>query len=466
MVYAGIDLGTGSIKAAAFQNNQLIFSFSLPLSTHYPAPGRCEQDPEEVYQIFLQVLRELLAKVPNTPITIGFSAAMHSICLLGPDGNLLTPALLWSDQRANVHADNLRNSPLAEKLYCETGTPIHPMSPLCKLLWIQSETTWLQDKKVRILGIKEYIWLRLTGFFEIDYSLASATGLFEIRNLQWHPDALTLTQTDRTQFPDPQPTTFSRTVTFESSTIRFVIGASDGCLANLGSNVGTDTAAITVGTSGALRISSTKPISKFPEMPFSYILDEQTWIVGAPINNGGLALDWASNILGIETEALIELAAKCSPGAHGVRFLPYLTGERAPWWRSTLQASFHNLDVTHTRNDLARSVLEGITLPFFLILKLFESEGHTIKKIHASGGLAKSATWLQLLADITGKNVYSYADTDASVIGAAMLAARTWGVNLILPSETKTCDPVPINHQYYNQKLLPDFLHIYNLIYK
>ncbi|MDN3585938.1 gluconokinase [Pedobacter aquatilis] len=467
----GIDIGTGSTKAVALNlNYEPISTSQHHYPTHSSKPGYSEQDPEVIWQAFLKCIADLKTELGAEPITIGLSSAMHSLILVNAEGLPLAPMLTWADNRSATIAERLLSSEIGLKLYAETGTPIHPMSPLCKIIWLKENAPALFAQTDKFISIKEYIWFKLFGEYVVDYSIASCTGLFDIDTLKWNNKALELCNISTANLSEPVSTSYSSSkITqihqhlLKSENLSFVIGASDGCLANLGSEaIFEGSAALTIGTSGALRVASTKPIVNKKAMTFNYILDRETFICGGPINNGGLALQWLmKNVFGKNelNEAdyihLFEEMEKTDIGSNGLIFLPYLTGERAPIWNSKASGVFIGLSNQHHQKHMARAVIEGICFSLNDVLTEMEANGANIQKIHASGGFVHSQTWMQILADVTGKEILLITEEDASAVGAAYLAAKTTGIVDYYPSKKKTFDminPNPANHIFYKQR--------------
>jgi gluconokinase len=157
---------------------------------------------------------------------------------------LLSNSITWGDIRASVWAERIKNEFDGEAIYRRTGTPIHPMSPLCKLMWMRHEKAEVFNRAARFVGIKEYVLFRLFGEWLVDYSIASATGMFNLEQLDWDEGALALLRVDAHQLPKPVPTTYQLqgldAAVAERLGLRtdtpFVIGANDGVLSNLGVN--------------------------------------------------------------------------------------------------------------------------------------------------------------------------------------------------------------------------------------
>jgi gluconokinase len=434
----GIDIGTGSTKAVAvdlkgnsFADAQQFYPFDAP------KPGYHEQDPKQIWQAFIESIKDVIAKTGSQPLAVSVSSAMHSFIAVDQNSNALAPMMTWADNRSAEIAVELRASEQGMSIYKATGTPIHSMSPLCKLIWLSENNTELFHKAYKFISIKEFIWYKLFSEFVIDYSIASSTGLFNITRFEWHKDALKLAGIASDVLSSPVPTDYTKTgssLDFLDKNTRFVIGASDGCLANLGS-MATEpgVAAMTIGTSGAVRVASSKPLPNTEAMTFSYILDKTIYICGGPINNGGVAMQWwVKNVAGPnptekDYEQIFSQAAEAPAGSNGLIFLPYLTGERAPIWDSESCGNFFGVRLQHTRADFSRAVLEGICFAMRDVLDAVQENSEPITQINISGGFTKSAIWVQTLADITGKKLAILQADDASAVGAAFIALNVIG---------------------------------------
>ena len=475
----GIDIGTGSTKAVAvdlkgnsFEVSQRHYGFSSP------KPGYHEQDPEQIWDAFTGCVKDIINKIIEQPMAVSLSSAMHSLIAVDEHCRPLAPMITWADNRSAEIAAALRNTETGMAIYKATGTPIHAMSPLCKLIWLRENNADLCQKAYKFISIKEYIWHKLFGEFSIDHSIASSTGLFDITALHWYDDALQLAGIHAGMLSDPVPTDYPQKYSgrgsldfIEEGTV-FMIGASDGCLANLGSMANKPgIAAITIGTSGAVRVASQKPLPNVEAMTFNYILDEKTFICGGPINNGGVAMQWwLKSISGNEEltdrayDDLFKQIALIPPGNNGLVFLPYLTGERAPIWDGESCGNFFGVKLQHRQADFSRAVLEGICYALKDVLDAVQQNSEPITQINISGGFTKSEVWVQTLADITGKNLAIVQADDASAVGAAFIALKHLGVMKEYPStahDLKLYKPNPGNSEAYIKRFA-----IYKQLYK
>ena len=190
--FIGIDIGTGSCKAVAVDiSGEPLHSAQVSYPTYAPEPTYSEQAPELIWQAFVKCVLRLIDQLKEKPAGVVLSSAMHSVIPVDEKGNPLMNMITWADNRSATVAKALRASALGEKIYSETGTPIHAMTPVCKIKWLNENQSPLFKKTFKFISIKEFIWFKLFGEHEVDYSIASATGMFDISKLDWNESALT-----------------------------------------------------------------------------------------------------------------------------------------------------------------------------------------------------------------------------------------------------------------------------------
>src|ERR1700754_2099812 len=299
----GIDIGTTNTKAVAFTDEGAVLDSagaSYPIFSEIE--GQHELDPDKLLEAVVMTLSEVRTKTASLPglAGISFSCAMHSLIVVDAVGKPLTRAITWADQRPAPYAKALKDSAAGRRIYRQTGTPVHAMSPLCKLLWLKEAEPALFAKAARFISIKEYIWWSLFGEYKVDHSIASATGLLDIRSFDWYAESLEVAGIGSGQLSDLEPCNYSSTALLPGfpsldlpEGLPFVIGGSDGCLANLGSSaIRPGETALTIGTSGAIRMTAPVPEYDVRERIFSYILTEKHYVCGGPTNNGGNVLQW------------------------------------------------------------------------------------------------------------------------------------------------------------------------------
>lgn len=445
-----IDIGTSGTKVVAFDfsGNELVYKRGA-YPTFYPQADWSEQDPEQVFITILFLLKGILNdtsfRSKYEVECVVLSSAMHSVVPLDAHGNPLGNAVIWSDNRASEIASELKASELGKKLYANSGTPIHAMSPLSKITWFHQHDPKRVGLTRRYVSLKEYVTYQLTGEFFIDYSLASATGLFNLKEKKWDTAALKFAHVDASYFSEPVPIYFDelkfkepllKSLKLEKS-VRLIIGSSDGCLATLsGGSMAPNHAVVSITSSGAVRMMGKKFLKDEKGTFFNYILKDDIYISGGPTNNGGVAFEWAARgILDQHTdssfeshlEALQNEAIKVNPGARGLLFLPYLQGERAPIWNSNARAALFGLNITHEPRDIIRAIIEGIIYEVYSIAGAIKNY-RNIDQLHLTGYYATHPLWSSIICDVFGLpvNVSSYKHSPN--LGAAMVGLRALGV--------------------------------------
>ncbi|HEU4897287.1 MAG TPA: gluconokinase [Actinomycetota bacterium] len=473
-----VDIGTTGVKAAAMDAAAVSHGAAeREYPTQSPHPGWAVQDPDVVAASTAAAVSEVVAKAgaAGRPVRgLAFSGAMHSLIALAADGSLLTPSVTWADGRAAAQARRLRETGQWLALHRRTGTPVHPMSPLVKLLWFREQQPEVWRRAAHWVGIKEYVLFRLTGLLAVDEATASATGLYGLADRDWDPGALELVGLRREQLPALHATNdviarLGADVAawgLEAGT-PIVVGASDGVLANLGVGaVAPGVAACSIGTSGAIRGVVRVPRVDDQGRVFCYVLVPDRWVVGGATNNGGNVLRWLGRVAGADLAdpdgELTELAAKVPPGAEGLLMLPYLSGERAPRWTGAPHGAFLGLTQRHTRAHLARAALEGVCLQLALVLDAMADAGLELTELRATGGFARSPFWRQLLADVLGTPIGFPASEQGSAAGAALLGHVALGHlgsvedAAALVRVTEVVHPDPDAARFY-RRLLPAF---------
>jgi gluconokinase len=400
------------------------------------------QDPGVVVEAVVRATRAALARAREASLEIGglsFSAALHSLVALDEHDRPITPLVTWADQRAAPQAERLR----AERphLHGRTGTPLHPMSPLVKLVWFREEDPVTFARARRWCGIKELVVARLTGEWVTDHSVASATGLLNLQRLDWDPEALAIAGLTREQLPALVATEHRMTLSPGGAraigavpTIPLVVGAGDGPLANLGVGaVHPGVAACSIGTSGALRLMVDEPIVDEAGRLFCYALTKDRWVIGGASSSGGVVLRWVGDALAPDLgehaeEALLELAAQAPPGSDALLMLPSLLGERAPHWSTLPRGAYVGLTRAHRRPHLIRAALEGACLQLALVLASLRDAGHDVGEVRAAGGFARSDLWRQMLCDVLGLDLGFPEGQAGSGLGAALLGMEALGM--------------------------------------
>jgi len=445
----GLDLGTTNSKAVALDaGGRQLASASSDYRLYSPRSGWAEQQAEEVWQGVLAALKALAGKLPQDAqgaqaAGLCLSGAMHSSLPVDATGTPLAPALTWADQRAAPQAEALRRLCDPQKLYERTGCPLVSIYHPAKLRWWQEQAPEIARRAQRFVLIKDWVLFRLTGEWATDFSITSATGLLDIRRLEWDSEALNLAGVSAAQLPPlVSPTCRVGGLLPQVAQacglppgLPVIAGAGDGGLANLGSGAAAPgQSVITVGTSGAVRRVVDQPLLDPQQRTWCYLLAEQRWFAGGAINNGGLALQWVRERFYPELSGedgftrLFADAAAVPQGAGGVLLLPYFTGERSPHWDTQARALLVGLGLEHGRAHIARAALEGVAFCLADVWEALQGENQPAVPdlpagpvVHLTGAISRSPLWVHILADVLGVRLAPVEAADASAVGAAML---------------------------------------------
>lgn len=478
--FIGIDIGTTSTKAVAFDAaGNVLAQQSFYYSTTHPKEDRSEQSPQEIYRAVLSGLEYLATRLPqHNPVLVSFSAAMHSLILMDKNHEPLTDCIIWADNRAGKLASELKETTAGKSFYQLSGVPIHAMSPFCKICWYKENEALLFEKTVMFIGIKEYIFYQLFATCTIDTAIASATGMLNSKTLQWEEEILKFAGINKMQLSTVVATTainFLAPVKIENnlkslSAFRqsaFIIGSSDGALANLGSGaIFEGSMAITIGTSGAVRVVTDQPITDANMRSFCYHLSNDQYIIGGASNNGAIIIEWLKdNILkdNGSYNDFLQKAERVAPACNGLIFLPYILGERAPIWNAAARGVFFGLSIEHTNAHMIRAAMEAVVYNMYAIGKIV-MEKKNIRIIYANGGFTDSPFWIQLLSDMFALPVFVPLIEESSALGAVFIGIEALQLQIKFPpSSGKNYYPSIPNHLILVQQF-NKWQHLYGIL--
>lgn len=411
-VVVAFDVGTTRLKwiVADMVGGEVLWRGQEIISAEQKGPAS-EQDPKQIWALVETVLEKSrdYGRVRRTAL----SAAMHSFLAVDRKGQPLTHSWTWMDKRAVEVATRVRESGQGEALRRLTGVPVHSMSPLMKWLCIRDQ---LPADSCPV-ALKDYLTYQLTGTWKTDYSTASASGFLGLDG-SWLPKALDLAQVDVSSLPelasmrDRLPSRDGRS--------EVVVGGTDAATAHYRLNIPSDgsTAVLAMGTSGAIRITSQRPVES--EELFCYTMGpDEGYLVGSAFSNVGNAMQWLGGLFGLTVDAVIELgmpairSGRRLPGA-----LPYWQGERSPWWHESLSASWSGMGPETTVADLAGATILAITASYWDGLRTLIRLGKPVQEIRAGSGLMANPDMGQWMADALGRDIVLYDQRDASLLGA------------------------------------------------
>lgn len=478
----GMDVGTTATKGVLYdENGKAFFSASKGYPLIQTKIGQAEEDPKVIFDAVQEVIFALTQKTDGEIAAISWSSQMHSLIGLDKDNNLLTNSITWADNCAKNVVQDAKKSGLARKIYQKTGMPMHPMAPIYKMLWLKDNEPELFNQVKKWIGIKEYLIFRLTGKLIIDTTMAAGTGMLNLKTLTWDQELLDTLNVKQEQLPEiAQPTEIVAPIKEEyvqklgiDSDTKIVLGASDGYLSTIGVNaIDSDHFALNVGTSGAVRTIVDQPKIDQNASYFCYPVDKKHYLLGGPVNNGGIVFNWARQTLfdaGEMPQDYLDVAQSAPAGSRNLIFLPYLGGERAPIWDANARGSFVGLTRMHQKPEMARAVIEGI------IFNLYDAAFSLIKNtkkpvaINATGGFLKSDFVRQLCADIFNMPIVTMKEQQSGTLAAMFLARQALGINQDLSEieqfaqEDKVYFPNPKEAVIY-QNMFPLYCEIKNAL--
>ena len=496
----GLDVGTSGAKCIMIDENGKVIASSTqeyPLFT--PRPGWAEQNPEDWWQGVVKGLQVILnkANVDSSDILgLSYSGQMHGLVALDENNEVIRPAILWCDQRTQKQCDWITEKAGGlEKLLSYTNNRMLTGYTGGKILWLRDEEPDNFARMKVFVCPKDYIRYKMTGEVMIDVSDASGTGFFDTKNRVWSDALIEIAGLDKSIFPKAvESTTLAGRVTREVAQLTGLpeglpcyAGGGDAVIQAVGSGlVKPGILGVVIGTSGNV----TMGLDHYEDNPngdLQMFCGNEPGLYtdfGCTLSAGG-SYRWYRDTLceGAKTQAqqsgenVYDIMGKDAessvPGANGVIFTPYLSGERCPYPDPNARGSFYGMSLTTTRGDLTRAVMEGVTYSLCQLVDIF-GKMTTNEKVYTSGGGAFSPLWRQMQADIFNLPVYTMsAASEGGAYGAVLVAgvgAGLWknlneAVQVIRP-ETE-CQPIAENQEGYRKsyelykKLYPALKDVY-----
>ena len=467
MYWLGIDVGTGGTRALLIDSEGR--QAAAYTAEHEPMamlrPLWAEQHPKDWSRAAVLAIRGALAQAGITGAAIrgvGLSGQMHGLVMLDGTAAIIRPSLIWCDQRSQTQVDAIHAQVGKEKVVDLIANPMLTGFTLPKLMWVRDEEPAHFERLRTMLLPKDYVRYTLTGDYATDVSDASGTGVFDVAKRRWSFELTDALGLDRGILPHVYEScevtgTISREAA-ERTGLRegtpVVGGGGDQAASAVGNGiVKLGVVSCTLGTSGVV-FAHTDDIRYDPlgrVHTFCHAVKGK-WHVMGVTQGAGLSLQWMRNQLmpGMDYEAMMTEAAQASAGSQGLFWLPYLMGERTPHLDAQARGGWIGLTAKHTRADLIRSVVEGVSYSQKDTLDLIDQLGVPVNAVRVSGGGARSPFWRQILADVFDKRVATLDSQEGSAYGAALLAMVGTGefasveeVCGAIIRETASVDPGP-----------------------
>jgi xylulokinase len=429
----GLDVGTGGARAVAVDESGNV---AAEASSEYPfmspRPGWTEQDPRDWWEGAKEALGSVAAEVENEVVGLGLTGQMHGSVFLDASREVIRPALLWNDQRTEEQCRKITEAVGEERLIALAGNPALTGFQAPKILWLKDEEPENYARVSSVLLPKDYVRLQLTGEYATDASDAAGTLLLDVRGRDWSAEVLDALEIPAEWMPavyeGPESTggldgSLAEELGLPPG-IPVAAGGGDNAAAAVG--VGVVEGGLlssSVGTSGVLFAASGgfTPDPSGRIHAFCHAAPERYHLMGVTLSAGG-SLQWWRDATGADYDELVRAAERVRPGAEGLLFLPYLSGERTPHLDPQARGAFVGLTTRHTVPHLTRAVMEGVVFSLRDSLEIMRELEMPLVQVRATGGGARSALWRQLQADVYGVPIPRTTADEGPAHGAALLA--------------------------------------------
>jgi xylulokinase len=458
----GIDVGTTGGKALLIRPDGGVAAertTEYPMST--PRPLWAEQNPAEWWTAMVASIRRVLAEAGASGgqiVGIGLTGQMHGLVLLDGRGEVLRPCIMWNDQRTGPQCAAITQRVGAQRVLKLTGNPLLPGFTAGKIVWVRENEPAVYRRVAKVLLPKDYVRYRLTGEFFSEVSDASGTSLFDVGKRRWSQEMLAAVEVPRVWLPEVTESPVASAMVSAAAAgetglaagTPVVGGGGDQAAQAVGTGVISEgTVSVTLGTSGVVfaACNAYRPEPQGRLHAFCHAAPGMWHLMGVMLSAGG-SFRWYRDTLSVAEcfrarlegcdpyEILTQEAETAPPGCEGLIFLPYLSGERTPHPDPNARGVFFGLTLRHTKAQVTRAVMEGVTYGLRDSLELMRGLGVAIRQVRASGGGARSALWRQMLADVFGCEIATVNVTQGAAYGAALLAGVGAG---IYPSVGEAC---------------------------
>ncbi len=451
-ILLGIDIGTSACKVVAFRpDGTVVGQQAGDYPVYYPQPGYVEQNPIEWYSAVCSAIKKLIAEgMPaNEVVGIGIDGQSWSAIAVDENCNCLANTPIWMDTRSESICERLKNTlGLESQLFETCGNPLQPMYTLPKVLWYKENTPEVYIKAYKILQSNSYIGAKLTGVMTQEPSQGYGWNCYNMKDSTWDIELCEELGIRTDLLPEIVPChAVIGTVTEKASAetglpvgVPVVAGGLDAACGTLG--VGVLNPGETQeqgGQAGGMSICADFAAAE-PSLILGAHVIPQRWLLQGGTVGGGGVIRWFNQEFGTDdkisaekngTLDLLEMnyaADKVPAGSDGLVFLPYMSGERSPIWNSKAKGVYYGVDFTKTRAHFAKASMEGVAYSLRHNLEVAEKAGAKVDVLRAMGGAANSRTWMQIKADVTGKEIVVPSAETATALGAAILAGVGVGV--------------------------------------
>ena len=481
MSYLGLDIGTGGCKAVVFNREgvELASAFrEYPIL--YPHPDWAELNPDEVINKCFEVIEEVNAKISDSVVSMSISSQGEAFTPIDWDGKALGNAMVSSDARARDIASVWSENFGTDRIYDITGHTPHPLFTLYKILWVKENRPEVWKNTRYFLCFEDLFHYRLGLEPKISWSLAGRTMLFDVISHQWSEGILSAIGLTAEKLAIPvAPGDIAGYIDLDRgkklgfrNRVMLVAGGHDQNCAALGAGV-TEPGMCMYATG---TVECFCPILDKPSLSeelkknnlccYDFTIKGKYTTVAYSLTGGNI-LRWMRDELGqsevakaIETgQNPYSLLLDAMPDAPtDLLVLPYFSATGTPYFDTRATGAIIGLQLTTTKGEITRALLEGVAMEMKLNLQLMEESGMKIDTFIATGGGTKNKNWTQLKADVLNKKIIVRNVKEAGCYGAALLACSVVekiSVEHLLKHSrngNEIFTPNPKNAKLYNKK--------------
>jgi xylulokinase len=451
-VLLGIDIGTSSCKAAAFdENGRVLAQENSDYKVYYPHPGWAEQNPEDWWKAACSCIKSIIegGRVsPKDIAGIGIDGQSWSAIAVDGNGRVLTNTPIWMDTRADKICQRISDTIGEDRLFKTSGNPLQPSYAMPKILWYKEHLPDVYKAAVRILQSNSFIGYRLTGAITQDMSQGYGFGCYNIEKGQWDKELCRELGIDPWLLPPiVQSFQIIGGVTREAALSTGLLegtpvaaGGLDAACGALGTGViHPGETQEQGGQAGGMSICMDTCRADKRLILGNHVVPGLWLLQGGTVGGGGV-IGWFEREFCSEERAIAKLAgentlqvldreaAQIAPGSDGLIFLPYMAGERSPIWNPKAKGVYFGADFSKTRAHFARASMEGVAYSLRHNLQVAREAGANCSVLRSMGGAASSRLWTQMKSDVTGKEIIVPSAGTATALGAAILAGVGTGL--------------------------------------
>ena len=458
----GIDLGTSGTKTVLFEENgNPVASSTIEYPMFQEHNGWAEQEPIDWWNATMGTIKNVIEKsgVDNGDIkALGIAGQMHGLVMLDKGGNILRRSIIWADQRTAEECAEMTEIIGAKRMVEITANPALTGFTASKILWVRKHQPEIYEKCAHLLLPKDYVRYMLTGDYATEVSDASGMQLLDVPRRCWSEEMLEKLNIDIALLPkvyeSPEVTGViseaAAALTGLKAGTLVVGGAGDNSAAAVGTGVVVEGKAFTtIGTSGVVFAHTDKPVIDPKGRVHTFCCAVPgAWHLMGVTQAAGLSLKWyrdnfcieemeTAKGMGVDPYYLMDKQVEnAKPGCNKLLYLPYLMGERTPHLDPDCRGVFFGLSAIHTKYDMLRAVMEGVTYSLRDCLEILHDMGAIPEEMLACGGGGSSPVWRQMLADVFNCPVKTVKSKEGPALGVAILAGVGAG---LYPSVQEAC---------------------------